>query len=68
MQNHILESTKKTVGGVKDQVASFKEAHLKIVVNKPCYSRVKKLSKPNTLKQPEENIIKSIRSLFKLKK
>ena len=68
MQNHILESTRKTVGGVKDQVVSFKQGHLKIVVNKPCNSTVKKLSKPNTLKQSEENIIKSIRSLFKLKK
>ena len=60
--NHIPEPIKKTVGGVKDQIMSL--------------FKTKDYSKPKCVKtvygsgkkQSEENIIKSIRNLFNLKK
>ena len=69
MINHILEHIRKTEGCLKDKVVS----HFKI--NTPgeygkqtVYRKRKKLIKLKIQKQSEDNIIKNIRSLFKIKK
>ena len=63
--NYIPESIRKIAGGFKDKVVSLFKTN---TPKQTLYGRGKKLSKPKTQKQPEENIIKSIRNLFQLKK
>ena len=60
---------RKIVGDFKDKVASnFKTNTPKDYGKQIVCERGKKLNKPKAQKQSEENIIKSIRNLFKLKK
>ena len=65
LMNYIPESIRKIAGGFKDKVVSLFKTN---TPKQTLYGRGKKLSKPKTQKQPEENIIKSIRNLFQLKK
>ena len=63
--DYIPESIRKIAGGFKDKdVSLFKTNTPKQIV----YGRGEQLSKPKTQKQFEENIIKSIRNIFILKK
>ena len=67
--NYIPEPIRKTVNGFEDKVVSlFETSTSKDYGEKTVYSRGKKPSKPKTQNQFEENIIKSIRNLFKLKR
>ena len=67
--NYIPELIRKTVNRFEDKVLSlFETSTPKDYGEKTMYSRGKKPSKPKTQNQFEENIIKSIRNLFKLKR
>ena len=61
--SYILEPLRKTVGSFKDKVLSFLKTNTLTI-----HGTGKNLSKPKIQKQSEENIIKSIWNLFKLKK
>ena len=66
--NYIPEPIRKIVGAFKDRVVSHFKANTSDFGKQTMYWRGKKLSKPKAQKQSEDNIIKSIRNLFILKK
>ena len=63
--NYTPEPTRKSESDFKDQVVSIFKTN---IPKQTMYGRGKKLSKPKTQKQSVENIIKSIKYLFILKK
>ena len=67
--NYVPMPIRKFVGCFKDEVVSpFRTNTTKYYGKQTLYGRGKKPSKPKTQNQSEENIIKSIRNLFKLNK
>ena len=54
--NYISEPIRKNIGGFKDKVVSLFKMNIS---KQTVYERGKKLSKPKTQKQSEENIIKT---------
>ena len=69
LTNYIPDLIRKTAGGFKDKVISLFNTKTPNDYGKQImHGRGKKTSKPKTQKQSEENIAKSIRNLFKLKK
>ena len=67
--SYIPDPIIKIVGGFKDKVvARFKTNTPKDYGKQTVYGRGKKPSKSKSKKQSEENITKSIKNLFKLKK
>ena len=63
--NYTPEPIRKSESDFKDQVVSIFKTN---IPKQTMYGRGKKLSKPKTQKQSLENIIKSIKYLFILKK
>ena len=63
--NYTPEPIRKSESDFKDQVVSIFKTN---IPKQTMYGRGKKLSKPKTQKQSVENIIKSIKYLFILKK
>ena len=69
LTNYIPDLIRKAAGGFKDKVISLFNTKTPNDYGKQImHGRGKKPSKPKTQKQSEENITKSIRNLFKLKK
>ena len=61
----------KSIGGIKDQIMNLftkTKAYSKTKLVKTVYRSGKKISKSKIQKQNEDNIIKNIRNLFKIKK
>ena len=65
MVNYIPEPIRKSVGGFKDKVISFFKTN---TPKQTMHGRGKKLNRPKTQKQYEENKINIIRNPFILKK